>query len=161
MPNEPPPIRRYLVSAALAVAGVLVLLMLVPPLISSFAEPPDDTSVVVATTSTAAAGPLLVEVALNRSHALPGEVADGSHARITVVVAPDLATGYSVVDAWSPSNECAITIGVDRLVDCEGATWTFAGIAIDPAHPNLVRFPAHDAGPSVIADFTRTLDLAG
>ena len=89
---------------------------------------------------------MLVEVALNDRHGYPGEVADGAHARLLVAVAPDAAIGFSVVDAWSPVNDCAITLGADRLVDCAGATWTYAGIAIDPADPNLVRFPAHDAG---------------
>ncbi len=100
-----------------------------------------------------------MEVLLNQRHGLPGEVPDRDHARLLVVVAPDPGTGFSVVDAWSPVNDCAVILGTDRLVDCAGAAWTYAGIAIDPANPNLVRFPAHDAGATVVADFTRTLNL--
>jgi hypothetical protein len=161
MRAEPTPVRRYALTALLALAGVLVVLLLVRPLIASFADEADDAALPVATTAEAAGGPLLVELVLNNRHGLPGETVDGDHARLLVVVAPDLATGYSVVDAWSPVNECPLSLGADRLVDCAGATWTYGGIAIDPANPNLVRFPAQDAGATVVADFTRVVDLGG
>lgn len=159
MQAEPAPIRRYLTGALLALGALLVVVVLVRPLISSFADQADDRALPVTTTSSVTAGPVLVEVLLNEHHGLPGEVPDGDHARLVVAVAPDPGTGFSVVDGWSPVNDCAVTLGADRLVDCAGAAWTYAGIAIDPANPNLVRFPAHDAGAAVIADFTRTLNL--
>jgi len=158
MQAEPVPIRRYLTSAVLALAALLFVLVLVRPLISSFADEPDDTALSVTTTASVTAGPVLVEVLLNQRHGLPGEVPDGDHARLVVAVAPDLGTGFSVVDAWSPVNDCPVALGPDRLVDCAGAAWTYAGIAIDPVNPNLVRFPAHAAAATVIADFTRTLN---
>lgn len=158
MQAEPAPIRRYLSSGLLALAALVVVLVLVRPLISSLADEPDDTALAVTTTSSVTAGPVLVEVLLNERHGLPGEVPDGDHARLVVAVAPDPGIGYSVVDAWSPVNDCAVTLGPDRLVDCAGAAWTYAGIAIDPLDPNLVRFPAHDAAATVIVDFTRTLN---
>ena len=60
-----------------------------------------------------------------------------------------------MVDAWSPTNDCALTLGADRLTDCEGDTWTFDGVPIDPADPRLTAFPTTVNSGAVVADFTR------
>lgn len=159
--NEPVPIARSALLAMFAVAGIFVLLLLVRPIIFSFAEPRDDTRYTLVASADVADGPRLVTVVLNDRHGLPGEVADGEHARLVVIVAPDPASSFSVVAAWSSLHDCSVTIGQDRLVDCAGTAWTFAGIALDPANANLVRLPARDENGAVIVDFTRPLDSGG
>jgi len=153
---NPVPVGRYALNAALAVVAIFVLVLLVRPLIFTLAPPRDDGSYTVASSADAADGPQLLELVLNDRHGHPGEVPYGEHARLWVVVAPDLANAsFSVVDAWSPTHDCAITLGSDRLVDCAGDAWTYGGVPIDPADPPLVRFPVREAQGAVIADFTR------
>lgn len=155
---NPIPIGRYILSAVLALAALVVLLLLVRPFIFTLAPPRDDSSYTVAASADAADGPQLLELVLNDRHGLPGEVPDGEHARLWVVVAPDAASaGFTVVDAWSPTHDCALALGADRLVDCAGNAWTYAGVPIDPADPSLVRFPTREAQGAVIADFTRPI----
>jgi hypothetical protein len=74
-----------------------------------------------------------------------------------VVVSAVGTEAFAVVDAWSPTHDCAIALGADRLVDCAGDTWTFDGIPIDPADPPLVSFPTTLNSGAVVADFTRSL----
>jgi hypothetical protein len=155
---NPVPVGRYLFNGVLAVAALMLLLLLVRPLIFTLAPPRDDSSYTVAASADAADGPQLLELVLNDAHGLPGEIPDGEHARLWVVVAPDAAAaGFTVVDAWSPTHDCAIRLGSDRLVDCAGHAWTYAGVPIDPADPALVRFPTREAQGAVIADFTQPI----
>ena len=67
---------------------------------------------------------MLVEIVLNESHGLPGEVHRDERVGLTVVVSAVGTDAFAVVDAWSPTNDSAITLGADRLVDCAGDTWT-------------------------------------
>lgn len=158
MQSSPPvPLRRYVVAGLLAAAVVSGLLLLVRPFIFSFAAPLDDTNYTVASVLEARARPMLVEIVLNEAHDLPGEVHRDSRVGLTVVVAPLGNDAFSVVDAWSPTNDCALTLGADRLVDCDGDTWTFDGIPIDATDPGLTGFPTTTRNGAVVVDFTRPL----
>ena len=153
--GDPLPVRRYVVSGVLTAVVVGGLLLLVRPFIFSFAEPLDDSNYTVAAAAQVKDGPLLVEIVLNESHNLPGEVHRDGRVGLTVVVSPVGTDAYAVVDAWSPTNDCALTLGADRLTDCAGDTWTFDGIPIDPADPSLMAFPTTVSNGAVVADFTR------
>jgi hypothetical protein len=63
-----------------------------------------------------------------------------------------------VAAASSVAEDCPIEIGADRLVDCEGRAWTYAGLPIDSADPPLQRFPVEVDAGTVLVDFTRTVD---
>lgn len=155
---NPVPVARSALYAVLAFATILLLLLTVRPLIFTFAPPRDDSNYALVSTADASAAPLLLEVLLNERHGLPGEAAEGEHARLWIAVAPDVApAGFSVVDAWSPTHDCVLALGADRLVDCAGDAWTYAGVPIDPAHPPLVRFPTQEAQGAVVVDFTRPI----
>jgi len=155
---NPVPVGRYVVGAVLAVAALLLLLLLVRPLIFTFASPRDDSNYPVAASADVADGPQRLVLVLNDRHGLPGEVPDGEHARLWVVVASDAAvTDFTAVDAWSPTNDCVLTLGPDRLVDCAGDAWTYAGVPIDPADPPLVRFRTREALGAIIVDFTQPI----
>jgi hypothetical protein len=151
----PVPVRRYVVAGLLAAAALGGLLLLVRPFIFSFAEPLNDTNYTVAAAAQAKNAPLLVEIVLNESHAIPGEVHVGQRVGLTVVVSSVGTDAFAVVDAWSPTHDCAVTLGADRLVDCAGDTWTFDGIPINPAHPSLLSFPTTVNNGAVVVDFTR------
>jgi hypothetical protein len=154
------PIARYAVTALLALAGLVGLMLLVRPLIFSLAPPLDDANHRLIGTTDADAGVQLVPLILNESHDLPGEEVSGEHVGLMVVVAPVTGTGrYTVVDAWSPTNDCRIELGADRLVDCEGDAWTYDGVPIDAADPPLVSFPTTVRNGAVVVDFTRPIDL--
>ena len=154
------PIARYAVTALLALAALLGVILLVRPLIFSLAPPLNDANYRLMATGDADAGPQLVALVLNDSHGLPGERVSGERAGVTVVVAPIEGTGrYTVVDAWSPTNECPIELGADRLIDCAGDAWTYDGIPIDPADPPLVSFPTTTGNGALVVDFTRPIDL--
>ena len=153
------PIVRYVVVSLLAVAGLVGLMLLVRPLIFSLAPPLDDANYRLIATAQADQGVQLVELVLNEPHGLLGEVVDGERARLTVVVSPITGTGrYSVVNAWSPTNDCGIELGPDRLLDCAGDAWTYEGIPIDPADPPLQRFPAVVRNGAVVIDFVHPVD---
>lgn len=155
MQHEPPvPVRRYFVAGLLAAAAVGGVLLLVRPFIFSFAPPLDDSNYTVAAAAQAKNGPMLVEIVLNESHRIPGEVHKGTRVGLTVVVSSVGVDAFAVVDAWSPTHDCAVTLGADRLVDCKGDTWTFDGIPIDPAIPPLRTFPTSVNNGAVVADFT-------
>jgi len=151
------PLRRYLLAGLLAAAGVSGILLLVRPFIFSFAAPLDDTNYTVAGVLAAQARPILVEIVLNEAHGLPGEVHRGERVGLTVVVSSVGTDAFAVVDAWSPTNDCAVTLGADRLVDCAGGAWTYDGVPIDPADPALTGFPTTVRNGAVVADFTRPI----
>jgi hypothetical protein len=154
------PIARYAITALLALAGLVGVMLLVRPLIFSLAPPLGDANHRLIGTTDADAGVQTVELLLNESHDLPGEEVTGEHIGLTVVVAPVTGTGrYTVIDAWSPTNDCRIEIGADRLVDCEGDAWTYDGVPIDAADPPLVSFPTTVRNGAVVVDFTRPIDL--
>ncbi len=93
---------------------------------------------------------------LGEPHGWPGEVRrDDDLISLNVVVAVTGPDAFAVVDAWSPTHDCALTLGADRLTDCEGDTWTFDGVPIDPADPALTAFPTTVNSGAVVADFTR------
>lgn len=160
MQSGPPvPLRRYVVAGLLAAAAVSGLLLLVRPFIFSFAPPLDDTNYTVADVLGARARPTLVEIVLNEPHGLPGEVHRDNRVGLTVVVSSVGTDAFAVVDAWSPTHDCAITLGADRLVDCKGDGWTFDGVPIDPADPGLTEFPTTVRNGAVVADFTRPISV--
>lgn len=149
--------RRYIVAGLLAAAAVGGLLLLVRPFIFTFAPPLNDANYSVASAATIQDGPKLVEIVLNESHDLPGEVHRNEAVGLTVVVSAVGPGAFAVVDAWSPTNDCALTLGADRVVDCAGDTWTFDGVPIDPADPPLLAFPTTVKNGAVIVDFTRPI----
>jgi hypothetical protein len=156
MQAQPPiPLRRYVVAGLLAAAAVSGVLLLVRPFLFTFAKPLDDTNYTVAAAAEAKNAPMRVSILLNESHALPGEVRRDKRVELTVVVSSVGPDAFAVVDAWSPTHDCAVTLGADRLVDCAGDAWTFDGIPIDPANPPLVAFPTTVRSGAVVADFTR------
>jgi hypothetical protein len=99
----------------------------------------------------------LVEIVLNESHDLPGEVHRDDRVGLTVVVSAVGTEAFAVVNAWSPTNDCSLSLGADRLTDCTGDTWTFDGVPIDPADPALMAFPTTVSNGAVIADFTHPI----
>ena len=155
--QDPFPLRRYIVAGLLAAAAVGGLLLLVRPFIFSFAGPLNDANYTVASAAVIKNGPKLVEIVLNDAHDWPGEVHQAEAVGLTVVVSEIGPDAFATVDAWSPTNDCAITLGADRLVDCNGDTWTFDGVPIDPADPALVAFPTTTNSGAVVVDFTRSL----
>lgn len=156
------PIARYAIAALAAVAGLVGLMLLIRPIIFSLAPPLDDGNYRLVATATADDGPQLIELVLNDPQGLLGEIPAGEHAGLTVAVAPVLGTGrYTVVNAWSPTHDCPIALGADRLVDCADDAWTYEGIPIDPADPPLQRFPSTVRDGVVVVDFTAPVDDDG
>lgn len=156
--RDPLPVRRYVVAGVLAAAAVGGLLLLVRPFIFSFAPPLGDANYTVASAAAVRNAPALVEIVLNESHDLPGEVHRDERVGLTVVVSAVGLDAYAVVDAWSPTNDCAVTLGADRLRDCAGDAWTFDGVPLDPADPPLLAFPTTVSNGAVVVDFTRPLE---
>ena len=155
------PVRRYLVVSLLAVGALLVVTLLVRPFIFSLAPPRDDRNYPVTSVSEADKGPQLIEILLNDPQGLPGEIVRDERVGYSVVVAPlPGGSGYSVVGAWSPTGECPVKIDQDRLRDCRGDTWTFAGFAFNAADPSLTAFPVSVRNNAVLADFTAPMDPA-
>jgi hypothetical protein len=157
--REDVPVRRYALVALLGVAALLVVTLLVRPFIFSLAGPRDDRNYPLISASDADRGPRSLEIVLNDPHALPGEVVRDDRVGYTAVVAPlPGRDGYSVVGAWSPTNQCALQIAQDRLRDCEGDAWTFEGFAIDTDDPPLTAFPVTVRNGVVLVDFTAPMD---
>jgi hypothetical protein len=153
--ERPVPVARYAFTALLAVAALVGIMLLVRPFIFSLAPPRDDAAYPVVAASSADAGPRLVEIVLNDAHGLLGEVVRDDRVGLTVVVAPRPAgDGYTVASAWSPTNGCALTIGPDRLLDCQGEAWTYGGFPLDAAGPLLQTFPTAERNGAVVVDFT-------
>ena len=158
MQSAPPaPLRRYLLAGLLAAAALGGMLLLVRPLLFSFAPPIDDTNFNLVGVLQARDAPLLIEILLNEAHGLPGEVHRDERVGLTVVVSSVGTDAFAVVDAWSPTNDCAITLGADRLVDCAGDAWTYDGVPIDPVDPALTGFPTSVRNGAVLVDFTRPI----
>lgn len=151
----PVPIRRYVLVALLGLAVLLGVVLLVRPFILSFAGARDDANYPLLAAAEADRGPIVREFLLEDGHGIRGETERDGRFLVTVAVAPlPGRTGYSVVNAWSPVNDCALELGADRLVDCEGAAWTYAGFPIDSTHPPLESFSNEVRQGAIVVDFT-------
>lgn len=157
--DEPVPVRRVLVGFGLIVVLVVGLMLLVRPAIFSLAPPRDDTVVPVGTQNEVSAATRRIEVVLSDSYGWDGERRAGDgRTQLGVIVGP-AATGIAAVSAASPvADDCPVEITADRLTDCDGRSWTFAGLPIDSGDPPLQRFPITVDDGSVFVDFTRTID---
>ena len=152
----PVPLARYALVALLGLALLLIVILLVRPLIFTFSDPRDDANYPLVATAELDAGPRVIEIVLNDRHGWPGEIVDGDRVGLTVIAAPVPGRDtYAVVDAWSPLNDCAITLGADRLVDCAGATWTYQGFPINN-NAMAVTFPVDERQGALVVDFTQT-----
>lgn len=160
MPPPPVPVARYALVALLGLGAVVLLVLLVRPFIFTFADARDDANYALLAQSELDAGPVVVEVLLDEGHGLTGAEPQGDRIRIRVAAAPlpPGREGYSVVNAWSPTNDCPISLGPDRLVDCAGDAWTYEGFPIDPGDPILPLFPNEVRQGAIIVDFTTTMD---
>ena len=153
---------RYLVAAVVAFLLLLGLLLLVRPLIYSVAPPRDDSVYAVVTAaSVPTTAPVVKELLLNSPHGLLGERRSGEHAVITVVVSRGLNGLFSVVNAWSPVNDCALSARPDRVVDCRGRAWTLAGDPFTTGDPPLQSFPVTTQNGALVVDFTHPVDAGG
>jgi len=155
-------VARYLVAAVVAFLLLLGLLLLVRPMIYSVAPPRDDSVYAVVTAaSVPTTEPLVKELLLNAPHGLLGERRSGEHAVITVVVSRGLNGLFSVVNVWSPVNDCALTARPDRVVDCRGRAWTLAGDPFTTGDPPLQSFPVTNQNGALVVDFTHPVDAGG
>jgi len=158
--DDPVPVRRAVIGCltiALLVAGLLVLIR---PALFTFAPPRDDRSVVVAAVSELGEAPIRRDVILSRSHGWGGETDAGDgRVQVTLLISPSALGGASAVNAASPGREgCDVEVAGDRLADCDGRTWTFEGLPIDAADPQLERFPVIDDGGTLVVDMTRLVE---
>ncbi|HEX6127988.1 MAG TPA: hypothetical protein VF071_03095 [Candidatus Limnocylindria bacterium] len=153
----PVPIVRYAFVALLGLGAVMLIVLLMRPFIFSFAGARDDANYSLVGASEVDRGPVLTDVLLEESHDLLGEAEAGDGmVRLRVVAAPLAGRdGYSVVNAWSPVSSCPLTLGADRLVDCDGHAWTYQGFPIDSADPLLQSFPNEVRQGAIVVDFTR------
>ena len=158
--DDPPPIRRADIGClVLAIVG-FGFAALVRPLIFSVAPPRDDSVVIVGTLAEASAEPIHRVQLLSRSYGYDGELDAGDgRVEVTVIATATGSGGVTVVNAASPDrDDCPVDLGADRLVDCDGRTWTYEGLPIDSADPPLQRFPATVEDGAIVVDFTRALD---
>lgn len=151
-------VARYLVIGVIAVLLLVALSVSVRGLIYLVAPPRDDSVYAVAPTTAVTTKPIVKEVLLNSSHGLLGEQPNQTHVAITLVISRTLTGEYSVVNAWSPANDCALTVGADRLTDCRGHAWTFAGDPVNPGDQPLQRFEVQNENGALIADLTHPVD---
>lgn len=155
-------VTRYAVAAAIAFLLLIGLLLLVRPMIYSVAPPRDDSVYAVTTTaSVPTSEPLVKEILLNTPHGLLGERRSGEHAVITVVISRRLTGLFTVVNAWSPTDGCALSARADRLVDCRGHEWTLSGDPFASGDRPLQSFPVTNESGAVIVDFTHPVDAGG
>lgn len=155
-------VARYLVAAVIAFLLLVGLLLLVRPMIYSVAPPRDDSVYAVTTAaSVPTSQPLVKELLLITPHGLLGERRSGLHATITVVISRGLNGLFSVVNAWSPTNDCALTARPDRLVDCRGHAWTLSGEPFASGDRPLQSFPVTTEAGALIVDFTHPVDAGG
>jgi hypothetical protein len=160
MPDDPVPVRRAVVGCLVIALVGFGLAALVRPLIFSVAPARDDSVVIVAQAAEIVDGPIERDVLLGRSYGWDGET-DAGDGRVTlpVVISPLAGGTATAVAAASPvSEDCPVEIAADRLRDCDGRAWTFAGLPIDAADPPLQRFALEVDAGTVLVDFTRTVD---
>ena len=99
--------------------------------------------------------------ASSKPHGLLGERRNGEHAAIKVVISRSLTGLFDVVNAWSPVDDCALTVREDRLTDCRSHAWTFAGAPFSGGDRPLQAFPVTNQNGSLIVDFTHPVDAEG
>lgn len=157
--DEPVPLRQAAIGCALLALLGIAAVLLVRPTMLLLTDPRDDASVSIGPISIVADGPVERGVVLGRAHGWDGERHAGSgRVELRVIVAPGRTFGATTVAAASPVRDgCAVTIGADRLVDCDGRQWSFEGFALDPAYPSLDRFPTTIDDGGIVVDFTRVL----
>jgi hypothetical protein len=154
--SPPVPVWRYAVTALLGLAVVVAVVLLVRPFIFTFSEARDDRNYPVIAAGEVDVAPRAVEIVLNDSHGLLGEVVRGERVGLTVIVAPvPGGEDYTAVSAWSPINDCAVEVSGDRLVDCRDVAWTWAGVPLAATDPPLQRFPTEERNGAVVVDFTQ------
>lgn len=147
------PVLRYAVAALIGFVLLIGAMLLVRPLIFSVAPPRGDSTYAVAPQSELSGGPILRELPLNDSHAIPGERTERGVPVVRIIISSQPGQLISAVNAWNPVNDCAVEIAGDRLRDCDGASWTFEGVPIDAQRP-LLRFPAKAESGAIKVDFT-------
>ncbi len=157
---SPVSVGRYLFAALMGTAVLVALLLIARPLLFTMAPPLDDTNYTVVAVSQVTDGPIVRQLLLNESHGWAGELVRDERTQISVIIAPLTIGGFSVVGAWSPTNDCPVEIGADRLRDCTGDAWTFDGVPLDATDPSLQAFPTTVNNGAVTVDFTRTFDPA-
>ncbi len=148
---------RYVVLAVVGFVLLLALLLLVRPFIFSLGPPRDDSVYAVAAVGELTGGPIQRDLLLNGPHGLLGEQPSGVHAELTVVISRTVTGQYAVVSSWSPVNDCALTLGADRVTDCRGLQWTLAGDPFVSGNPPLPRFPVQVENGALVVDFTAPL----
>jgi hypothetical protein len=158
--EERVPVRRALVGCLLLAVLGLVIAGLVRPAIYLFAPPRDDDRVIVATLTEADDGPIEVDQLLSDSYGLLGErdAGDG-RVQVRLIVAASSFGDATVLNAASPlDGSCPVTVGADRLTDCAGRAWTFAGLPLDAGDPPLQAFAVSVEEGRIVADLTEPVD---
>ncbi|HEX2193544.1 MAG TPA: hypothetical protein VHK63_01055 [Candidatus Limnocylindria bacterium] len=155
----PVPVARYAIVALLGLGAVLAVVLLVRPFIFTFAVARDDGNYPVAEAARVDAGPILAEVVLEEGHGIPGAVQGQDGLFRLAVVAAQLPgqEAYSVVNAWSRTNQCRLSLGADRLVDCQGDAWTYQGVPLDAGDPFLDSFATDVRQGVIVVDFTQPM----
>ena len=75
-----------------------------------------------------------------------------------MIVTQTTTGGTIAVNAASPGRaDCPVEISPDRLTDCDGRAWTFAGIPIDTGDPPLERIATDVTSGSVVLDMSAPL----
>lgn len=158
--DEPVPVRRAAIGCLVIALLGLGAAALVRPAIYLLAPPRDDARVIVGTLTELGPGPIERSQLLGRSHDLDGELDAGDgRVQIALIIAPTGFGAASVVNAASPLDEgCAVEIGADRLLDCQGRAWTYEGLPIDSADPPLQRFAVQIENGAIVADLTEPID---
>jgi hypothetical protein len=158
--DEPVPIRRAVVGCLLVAVIGLALALLIRPFIFSLAPARDDGAITLASASEVASAPIRRDVLLTQSYGWDGELDAGDgRVQIGLIIGQSSAGEIVVVNAASPvADDCAVDIGADRLVDCDGRAWTFDGLPLDSNDPPLQQFDVEVTDGSVVADLTRSAD---
>lgn len=153
--DEPVPIRRAAIGCLVFAVVGLGLAALVRPAIYLLAPPRDDARVIVATLLEIQAGPIIRDRLLARSQGHDGEIdAGGGRVQVRLIVSSLGFERATVLNASSPSApDCAVEIGEDRLVDCDGRAWTYDGVPLAGGDP-LQRFPVRIESGAIVADLT-------
>ena len=149
---------RWMIAGVFALALLVGLALALRWSVLLVAPARDDSVYAVATTASVGTTPVVKELLLNAPHGLLGERPNDSHAAITVIISRGITGEISVVNAWSPVSDCAVTVSSDRLADCAGHAWTFAGDPLLSSDPPLQRFAVTNENGALIADLTHPVD---
>jgi hypothetical protein len=148
------PVGRAALGCLAAVTLLLVAVLLVRCGAELLTPVRGDDDLTVASVAEASRGPIFREVVLSDAPPIAGERLENGVRTLTVVVAPVVGGGFSVVNARSTVDACPVELRGDRLVDCNGAAWNIAGEPLDPGLPPLQRFPSRVDLGAVVADFS-------